>query len=559
METVVCYEGEHTHAKPSGGGGRAETLAPGSTKSFGTRASGDSTATNARRGTTVRRGADVQDECDLTTMNSDFTTSAEEEEEEENLRAGKRRRATPKTPPRAKKIPLEPRSSTTKPKRSASGKSRSGRRLPTTSSGSGQSARERRESSCSAVAAKKPRRAVNPLSPSFAAMGDVLTCFDEYLTASERWSSDYDALALENALIHAHARTRMDDAARVHREAVADRSAPLPRHWFDFMPASPLSPTWPFGDADLEARLLQSSPHPPTAEDRTSAPPRSSLDRRRRDDFPARPPALRVVADDPSARRSPRDDWSIGDLLKSPLEAIVTGTPLLASLSKTVRGWREPSPAPRLRPRVVRAPPFPYSVDVAARVRRRRRHRAVARRLSSHASRPSRAFIAARISSLARTIPSSREDARRRARSAMSAAMALRRFGAGPSAADAAAGASRDAKKPRRRARRRGARRVRGDVQARQSRPADARRRRDGERCAMTKQFDRFDVDATARAANCARAAWTQTRSAQRRGRSRATRASSGYARGVGGSAADERREARASAAARRDARARSR
>ena len=354
METVVCYEGEHTHAKPSGGGGRAETLAPGSTKSFGTRASGDSTATNARRGTTVRRGADVQDECDLTTMNSDFTTSAEEEEEEENLRAGKRRRATPKTPPRAKKIPLEPRSSTTKPKRSASGKSRSGRRLPTTSSGSGQSARERRESSCSAVAAKKPRRAVNPLSPSFAAMGDVLTCFDEYLTASERWSSDYDALALENALIHAHARTRMDDAARVHREAVADRSAPTPRHWFDFMPASPLSPTWPFGDADLEARLLQSSPHPPTAEDRTSAPPRSSLDRRRRDDFPARPPALRVVADDPSARRSPRDDWSIGDLLKSPFEAIVTGTPLLASLSKTVRGRREPSPgapSPARRPR----------------------------------------------------------------------------------------------------------------------------------------------------------------------------------------------------------------
>ena len=354
METVVCYEGEHTHAKPSGGGGRAETLAPGSTKSFGTRASGDSTATNARRGTTVRRGADVQDECDLTTMNSDFTTSAEEEEEEENLRAGKRRRATPKTPPRAKKIPLEPRSSTTKPKRSASGKSRSGRRLPTTSSGSGQSARERRESSCSAVAAKKPRRAVNPLSPSFAAMGDVLTCFDEYLTASERWSSDYDALALENALIHAHARTRMDDAARVHREAVADRSAPTPRHWFDFMPASPLSPTWPFGDADLEARLLQSSPHPPTAEDRTSAPPRSSLDRRRRDDFPARPPALRVVAADPSARRSPRDDWSLGGLLKSPLEAIVTGTPLLASLSKTVRGRREPSPgapSPARRPR----------------------------------------------------------------------------------------------------------------------------------------------------------------------------------------------------------------
>ena len=171
---------------------------------------------------------------------------------------------------------------------------------------------------------------MNPLSPSFAAMGDVLTCFDEYLTASERWSSDYDALALENALIHAHARTRMDDAARVHREAVADRSAPTPRHWFDFMPASPLSPTWPFGDADLEARLLQSSPHPPTAEDRTSAPPRSSLDRRR------------------------RDDWSIGDLLKSPLEAIVTGTPLLASLSKTVRGRREPSPAapsPARRPR----------------------------------------------------------------------------------------------------------------------------------------------------------------------------------------------------------------
>ena len=88
METVVCYEGEHTHAKPSGGGGRAETLAPGSTKSFGTRASGDSTATNARRGTTVRRGADVQDECDLTTMNSDFTTSAEEEEEEGKSSSG---------------------------------------------------------------------------------------------------------------------------------------------------------------------------------------------------------------------------------------------------------------------------------------------------------------------------------------------------------------------------------------------------------------------------------------------------------------------------------------
>lgn len=187
-------------------------------------------------------------------------------------------------------------------------------------------------------------------------MGDVLTCFDEYLTASERWSSDYDALALENALIHAHARTRMDDAARVHREAVADRSAPTPRHWFDFMPASPLSPTWPFGDADLEARLLQSSDHPPTAEDRTSGPPRSSLDRDRRDGRVARPPALRVVADDPSARHSAHDDWSIGDFIKSPFEAIVTGTPLLASLSKTVRGWCEPSPAraalsPLRRPR----------------------------------------------------------------------------------------------------------------------------------------------------------------------------------------------------------------
>ena len=353
VETVVCYEGEHTHAKPSGDGARAEALGP--TKSFGTRASGDSTATNARRGTTVRRWDDVEDECDLTT-NSDFTTSVEEEEEEGNLRAGKRRRATPKTPPRAKKIPLEPRSSTTKPKRSTSGKSRSGRRLPMTSSGSGQSARERRESSCSAVAAKKPRREVNPLSPSFAAMGDVLTCFDEYLTASERWSSDYDALTLENALIHAHARTRRDDAARVHREAAADRSAPPPRHWFDFMPASPLSPTWPFGDADLEARLLQSSDHPPTAEDRTSGPPRSSRDRDRRDGRVARPPALRVVADDPSARHSAHDDWSIGDFIKSPFEAIVTGTPLLASLSKTVRGWCEPSPAraalsPLRRPR----------------------------------------------------------------------------------------------------------------------------------------------------------------------------------------------------------------
>ncbi len=350
---MVCYEGEHTHAKPSGDGARAEALGP--TKSFGTRASGDSTATNARRGTTVRRWDDVEDECDLTT-NSDFTTSVEEEEEEGNLRAGKRRRATPKTPPRAKKIPLEPRSSTTKPKRSTSGKSRSGRRLPMTSSGSGQSARERRESSCSAVAAKKPRREVNPLSPSFAAMGDVLTCFDEYLTASERWSSDYDALTLENALIHAHARTRRDDAARVHRAAAADRSAPPPRHWFDFMPASPLSPTWPFGDADLEARLLQSSDHPPTAEDRTSGPPRSSLDRDRRDGRVARPPALRVVADDPSARHSAHDDWSIGDFIKSPFEAIVTGTPLLASLSKTVRGWCEPSPAraalsPLRRPR----------------------------------------------------------------------------------------------------------------------------------------------------------------------------------------------------------------
>ena len=378
---------------------------------------------------------------------------------------------------------------------------------------------------------------MNPLSPSFAAMGDVLTCFDEYLTASERWSSDYDALALENALIHAHARTRMDDAARVHREAVADRSAPLPRHWFDFMPASPLSPTWPFGDADLEARLLQSSPHPPTAEDRTSAPPRSSLDRRRRDDFPARPPALRVVADDPSARRSPRDDWSIGDLLKSPLEAIVTGTPLLASLSKTVRGWREPSPAAA------------FARASSARLLFLIRLTSPLASVAVVAIAPSFAsFVIARIAPIARTsshafVPRSYDSvvprrctrsARRASASPLSAAMALRRFGAGPSAADAAA-ALRETKKPRPSATPRRAprsrRRSSARIASRRRSPPTGRRVRDA------KQFDRFDDDATARGA--ARARGGPRRDRERRGRSGGDAGERVRARG-GGSAADD-------------------
>ena len=347
----VTYEGEHTHDKPT------EVKANGTTTT---------TTTTTTMMTTIpvivtpeKRGRERESDFG---MDGGLSRSFVDEEGDEEERRGKtptrRKRAKiddggeeTRTPTKKIVATVESRSSATKPKRTTPPSRR--RRGPE---------RERRESSCSAAKAtsdvgRDARRA--PTSP---VARDIFSCFDDYVDRTRAWERqrelryDFDPLAAldERARreFYDGVLTKVpDDDARRRRLSTARSLAA-----FDVAP----SPTWPFGEIDLETRLreltedacaerLPMSPPPPVSRD-------ADAHRGRRE---RRPPALCVSRDAAVASTgftSPRasESW-FGGYLRSPsiIDSIVAGSPLLASFTRNVRSWCESpsfaalSPLPR--------------------------------------------------------------------------------------------------------------------------------------------------------------------------------------------------------------------
>ena len=347
----VTYEGEHTHEKPT------EVKANGTTTT---------TTTTTTMMTTIpvivtpeKRGRERESDFG---MDGGLSRSFVDEEGDEEERRGKtptrRKRAKiddggeeTRTPTKKIVATVESRSSATKPKRTTPPSRR--RRGPE---------RERRESSCSAAkatsdAGRDARRA--PTSP---VARDIFSCFDDYVDRTRAWERqrelryDFDPLAAPDERARREfydgVLTKVpDDDARRRRLSTARSLAA-----FDVAP----SPTWPFGEIDLETRLreltedasaerLPMSPPPPISRD-------ADAHRGRRE---RRPPALCVSRDAAVASTgftSPRasESW-FGGYLRSPsiIDSIVAGSPLLASFTRNVRSWCESpsfaalSPLPR--------------------------------------------------------------------------------------------------------------------------------------------------------------------------------------------------------------------
>lgn len=332
----VTYEGVHTHPKPSRGRGPSmlmsmEPLCIAATPERATSGTSSGTVFGRRRGR-----EEGQTEREKRKFH-EFSIKSESLETPK-----KRRKESPaaKTTPRSRTTPQSktpPRQTPSRPNRSRASGSRSRQR-------------ERRESSCSAqnagrsssYRAKKPMK--QPVNPTL--MSDMMTCFNEYVTNSEQWTA--------NGHIGGHVAPFKSSALEYehHRRPVVPpppQERSLSDRLFDWLPLSPLSPTWPswpFGDADLEAKLLRSTPARENQAVEYNHDHRgnvcSSGLRRERSFEDLRPPAL-TVADEPTAltHDERRPDWSLGEYLRSPFESIISSTPLLATLTKTMRSWCE--------------------------------------------------------------------------------------------------------------------------------------------------------------------------------------------------------------------------
>ena len=343
----VTYEGEHTHEKPT------EVKANGTTTTTTT-----TMTTIPMIVTPEKRGRECESDLGRDGGRSGSFVDEEGDEEERRGKTPTRRKRAKidggeetRTPTKKIVATVESRSSATKPKRTTPPSRR--RRGPE---------RERRESSCSAAkatsdAGRDARRA--PTSP---VARDIFSCFDDYVDRTRAWERqresryDFDPLAAPDERarreFHDGVLTKVpDDDARRRRLSTARSLAA-----FDVAP----SPTWPFGEIDLETRLreltedasaerLPMSPPPPVSRD-------ADAHRGRRE---RRPPALCVSRDAAVASAgftSPRasESW-FGGYLRSPsiIDSIVAGSPLLASFTRNVRSWCESpsfaalSPLPR--------------------------------------------------------------------------------------------------------------------------------------------------------------------------------------------------------------------
>jgi len=344
----VTYDGEHTHAKPTNANANETT---NETTTETTMTETTTTTMIPVMVTPVKRAREIEREGEGTTIRS--ASSVEAEETPPRRRRGKIV-VDAETPPPTKK-PVEARSSATKPKRTVPSTTRR-RRGPE---------RERRESSCSAAKATSAdvrRAATSPVAR------DIFSSFDEYVDRTRAWEQrhhHHDELRydFDPFIARPDERVRREFHDGVLTKISAEDAARRRRR----SPAP--SPAWPFGEMDLETRLRELTDEVSAEERLPMSPPppvsRADVDARNRRRGERRPPALCVSRDvappPPSAAAavglaSPRasDSW-FGGYLRSPsiIDAIVAGSPLLASFTRNVRSWCESpsfaalSPLPR--------------------------------------------------------------------------------------------------------------------------------------------------------------------------------------------------------------------
>jgi len=177
-----------------------------------------------------------------------------------------------------------------------------------------------------------------PTSPSH--IGKMINYFDNYFSA-QFMRGNSSALAIEEAVLRVRARRDSIIAAAAMKSSYRHKKPAFTPSDLSFDFPSPISPTWPFGDADLEERLQQTSNRAPRIKEIPTAD--KGINEVRRSKSPPlgesqRPPALSI------AESSLPDYWcskSPYACLRSPFDSIVTGTPLVSSLSKAIFSWPE--------------------------------------------------------------------------------------------------------------------------------------------------------------------------------------------------------------------------
>ena len=177
-----------------------------------------------------------------------------------------------------------------------------------------------------------------PTSPSH--IGKMINYFDNYFSA-QFMRGNSSALAIEEAVLRVRARRDSIIAAAAMKSSYRHKKPAFTPSDLSFDFPSPISPTWPFGDADLEERLRQTSNRAPRIAEIPTVD--KGIDEVRRSKSPPlgenqRPPALSI------AESSLPDYWCSKSpyvCLRSPFESIVTGTPLVSSLSKAIFSWPE--------------------------------------------------------------------------------------------------------------------------------------------------------------------------------------------------------------------------
>lgn len=347
---VVKYEGEHDHAKPTLNVGETERRESETT----VRSSGSSLRSGGTRVDSVKKSREIKPrEEDKAASKTASTPSSG---------SRKRRRATSSpslvldTPvtKSEKKIKMEPRSSakSTETRQVKRASPKAGERCYRAAQQRFEKKMDEAFATAGQISDLKPRKrggkaakemelvsmAQTPTSPSH--IGKMINYFDNYFSA-QFMRGNSSALAIEEAVLRVRARRDSIIAAAAMKSSCRHKKPAFAPSDLSFDFLSPTSPTWPFGDADLEEHLRQTSNRGPRITEISTA--GKGIGEVRRSKSPPlgqsqRPPALSI------AESSLPDYWCSASpyaCLRSPFESIVTGTPLVSSLSKAIFSWPE--------------------------------------------------------------------------------------------------------------------------------------------------------------------------------------------------------------------------
>lgn len=354
--TVVKYEGEHDHAKPTLDG---ETMVRRESETMTVRSSGSSLRSGGTRvvDSVKKLKARVVEEDKAAPGKAAAAVSTPSSGSRKKRRATSSPSVGLDTPvtKSEKKPKMEPRSSakSTETRQAKRASPKAGERRYRAAQQRFEKKMDEAFATAGQISDLKPRKRGSskaakemeivsmlqtPTSPSH--IGKMINYFDNYFSA-QFMRGNSSALAIEEAVLRVRARRDSIIAAAAMKSSYRHKKPAFTPSDLSFDFPSPISPTWPFGDADLEERLRQTSNRAPRITEIPIAD--KAIGEVRRSKSPPlgqsqRPPALSI------AESSLPDYWcskSPYACLRSPFESIVTGTPLVSSLSKAIFSWPE--------------------------------------------------------------------------------------------------------------------------------------------------------------------------------------------------------------------------